>query len=177
MRKVSNPRDRRWNVLLFLTALLVVVADQLSKLWIVSNLEIGQSLFRVGILGIVRVPPNTGAAFGLFQGQSFALSIVAIIGIVLLLVYALVIRRRYPSLDNRLTRITLGLILGGTIGNLIDRIANLIDPLRFGGVTDFISIGWWPAFNLADSAVVVGVILFAYSLLRLARTEKHDVSA
>jgi signal peptidase II len=62
------------------------------------------------------------------------------------------------------------LILGGTMGNLIDR-------LRFDGVTDFISIGIWPAFNLADSAIVVGVILFAYSLLRLARTGKHDLSA
>jgi signal peptidase II len=150
---------------LFLTALLVVVADQLSKLWIRSNLLEGQSLFEVGFFKIIRFPLNTGAAFGLFQDQSFALTIVAIVGIALLLVYAFIIRPRF-SLDNLLTRSALGLILGGTIGNLIDR-------LRFNGVTDFISIGIWPAFNIADSAIVVGVILFAYSLLPLARAGKH----
>jgi signal peptidase II len=150
----------------FLTALLVLVADQLTKLWIRSNLLVGQSLFGAGFFDIVRFPPNTGAAFGLFQGQSFALTIVAIVGIVILLSYALFLYHRYPILNNRLGWLALGLILGGTIGNLIDR-------LRFGGVTDFISIGWWPTFNLADSAVVVGVILFAYSLLPLARARKH----
>jgi signal peptidase II len=149
---------------LFLTALLVVVADQLSKLWIRSNLLEGQSLFEVGFFKIIHIQ-NTGAAFGLFQDQSFALTIVALVGIVVLLVYAFIIRPRF-SLDNLLTRSALGLILGGTIGNLIDR-------LRFNGVTDFISIGIWPAFNIADSAVVVGVILFAYSLLPLARAGKH----
>jgi signal peptidase II len=157
-------------VVFFLTALLVLVADQLSKLWIRSNLDIGQSLFEVGFFQITRFPPNTGAAFGLFPGQSFALTIVAIVGIALLLVYAFVISPRFLSLDNLLGRSALGLILGGTMGNLIDR-------LCFDGVTDFISIGIWPAFNLADSAIVVGVILFAYSLLRLARTGKHDLSA
>jgi len=87
---------------------------------------------------------------------------VAILGASLLLVYALVIHHRFSPPDNLLAWMVLGLILGGIIGNLIDR-------LRFGGVTDFISIGWWPAFNIADSAVVVGVILFAYSLLRLGK--------
>jgi len=158
-------------VVFFLTALLVVVADQLTKLWIMSNLDIGQSLFEVGIFQIIRFPPNTGAAFGLFQDQSFALTIVGIVGIAFLLFYALFIYRRYPFLDNLLGRSALGLILGGTIGNLIDRLRYLLHQL--GGVTDFISIGWWPAFNLADSAVVVGVILFAYSLLPLARARKH----
>jgi len=153
-----------WSFLL--TALLVVVADQLSKLWIRSNLLVGQSLFEVGFFQIIRLPPNTGAAFGLFQDQSFALTIVAIVGIAAILLYALLIYRRFPFLNNLLGRSALGLILGGTIGNLIDR-------LRFGGVTDFISIGIWPAFNIADAAIVVGVILFAYSLLPLARAEKH----
>jgi signal peptidase II len=150
----------------FLIALLALIADQLTKFWIRSNLLVGQSLFEAGIFDIVRVPTNTGAAFGLFQGHSFALTIVAIVGIVLLLFYAFFLYHRYPILNNRLGWLALGLILGGTIGNLIDR-------LRFDGVTDFISIGFWPAFNLADSAIVVGVILFAYSLLPLARAGKH----
>lgn len=148
----------------FLAALGVVVADQLTKLGIRASLLEGQPLFEAGIFSIARFPPNSGAAFGLFQDQSFALAIVAILGASLLLVYAFVIRHRFPPLDNLLAWTALGLILGGIIGNLIDR-------LRLGGVTDFISIGWWPAFNIADSGIVVGAIIFAYSLLRL--TKKH----
>ena len=165
MQKAGNLQGRRRNVIFFLIALLVVVADQLSKLWIRSNLLVGQSLFEVGIFQITHIQ-NTGAVFGLFQDQSFALAIVAIVGIAFLLVYALIIYPRFFPSDNLLGKSALGLILGGTIGNLIDR-------LRFGGVTDFISIGWWPAFNIADSAIVVGAILFAYSLLLLARAGKH----
>jgi signal peptidase II len=171
MQKASNPHDRRRNVVFFLTALLVVGADHLTKWWIMSNLDIGQSLFEVGLFRIIRFPPNTGAAFGLFHNQTFVLTIVGIVGIAFLLFYALYLYRRYPFLDNRLGRIALGLILGGTIGNLIDRLQYLFHQL--GGVTDFISIGWWPAFNLADSAVVIGIILFVYSLPPLAGARKH----
>ena len=162
MQKASNIRGRWRNAVFLLVALLVVVADQLSKLWIRSNLLEGQSLFEVGLFQIIRLSPNTGAAFSLFRDQSFALMIVAIVGAVFLLVYALIICPRLFSLDTMLGKSALGLILGGTIGNLIDR-------LRFDGVTDFISVGIWPAFNVADSAIVVGVILFAYSLLTMAR--------
>jgi signal peptidase II len=144
-----------------LAALGVVVADQLTKWWLVGHLEPQQSLFEAGIFKIGRFSSNTGAAFGLFQGQSFALAIVAIFGIVFLLVYAFVIQRRFSPLNNLLGWTALGLVLGGITGNLIDR-------LRFGAVTDFISIGWWPAFNVADSAIVVGVILVACSLLFLS---------
>ena len=72
-----------------------------------------------------------------------------------------------------MSRVALGLILGGTIGNLIERLQYLLG--QSGGVTDFIHIGWWPPFNLADSAVVVGVILFIYTLFPLA--QKRDQSA
>jgi signal peptidase II len=148
----------------FLTALGIVVSDQLTKLWITTNLLEGQVGFQAGIFQIVRIPRNSGAAFGLFQGHSPLLMVVDFIGIALLLAYIFVIRRRYPQLHSRLSRIALGLVLGGTIGNLIDRI-------RFGSITDFVSIGWWPVFNVADSAIVVGVILFAFMILRFAGKE------
>jgi len=165
MQKVGNLRGGWRNVAFFLIALLVVVADQLSKLWIRSNLLVGQSLPEEGFLQLTHVR-NTGASFGLFQDQSFTLTIVAMVGIALILVYALIIHHRFFPSDNLLGKSALGLILGGTIGNLIDR-------LNFGYITDFIDIGIWPAFNIADSSIVVGVILFAYSLLPLARAEKH----
>jgi len=169
MQKANHLQGKWWQNAVFLfTALSIVAADQLSKVWIRSNLAIGESLFEVGFFRIIRVPPNTGAAFGLFQDQSFALTIVAIIGIALLLVYAFILHRHFPLLNKSLIKLTLGLILGGTAGNLIDR----LNP-NLGGVTDFISIGIWPAFNVADSGIVVGTIIFVYSFLSSARTEKH----
>ena len=164
MQKADSPQGKWRNVVFFLTALLVVVADQLSKMWISSYSE-NELIFKAGFFRITHVQ-NTGAAFGLFQDQSFILTIVALVGIIILLVYALLIYRRFPFAGNILGRLTLGLVLGGTVGNLIDR-------LRLGYVTDFIGVGIWPSFNIADSAVVIGVIIFACSLLPLARTEKR----
>jgi len=169
MRRVNSLRGKWQNVIFFLTALLVVVADQLSKIWVRSNLAIGESLPETGLFRLTHVY-NTGAAFGLFQDQSFLLTIVSVIGMVVLLLFILFFVRRFPFLDNRLVRSSLGLVLGGSVGNLIDR-------LRFGGVTDFIDVGFWPAFNIADSAIVVGTIIFAYSLLRLGRAWKTNSAA
>ena len=149
----------------FLAALLIAVADQLSKTWIRTNLAVGQSLPEVGFLRLTHVH-NTGAAFGLFHGQTFSLTIVSLVGVAALLFYAVLLYRHFPLLHSWLAWVGLGLILGGTVGNLIDR-------LRLGYVTDFIDFGFWPAFNLADSAIVVGVIIFAYSLLSLARAGKY----
>lgn len=151
----------------FLTALLVIAADQLSKIWIRSNLATGESLPETGLFRLTRIH-NTGAAFGLFREQTLPLTVAASIGIVVLSLLALLLPRRFPSLDNRLGKLALGLLLGGTAGNLVDR-------LRFGYVTDFIDIGIWPAFNIADSAITVGVILFAYSILFGfgSRAKKH----
>ena len=164
MRKADSPQGKWRSVVFFLTALLVVVADQLSKAWISSYSE-NELIFKAGFFRITHVQ-NTGAAFGLFQDQSFILTIVALVGIIVLLVYALLIYRRFPFAGHILGRLALGLVLGGTVGNLIDRV-------RLGYVTDFIGVGIWPSFNIADSAVVIGVIIFACSLLPLAGTEKH----
>ena len=158
-------KANKWrNVVFPLAALLIVVADQLSKIWIRTNLAVGQSLPESGFPRLIHIT-NTGAGFGLLQGQSFALTIVAIVSIVALLVYAVFLYRRFPFLNNRLAWLGLGLILGGVTGNLIDR-------LRFGSVTDFIDFGFWPAFNVSDSAIVVGVFIFAYTLISLARIVK-----
>ncbi len=148
-----------------LTALLIATADQLTKIWIRSNLALGQLIPDTGFFQLTH-SRNTGAVFGLLRDQSFLLTIVALVGVVFLLVYALFLRRYFPFLDNMPGKLALGLILGGTVGNLIDRIS-------LGYVTDFISIGIWPIFNIADSAVTVGAVVVAYSLLRLVRAEKQ----
>ena len=149
----------------FLAALPVIVADQLTKTWIRSY-SVGQTIFEAGFFRIVHVR-NTGAAFGLFQDQFWLLTVAAIASIVLILFFVLFISRRFPILDTIQDRLALGLIFGGTIGNLADR-------LRFSYVTDFISVGIWPTFNIADSAITIGAILFAYFFLSSSRTK--DVS-
>ena len=94
--------------------------------------------------------------------QNFILTIVDFIGIALILLFIFLIPRWYPYLLTRLGEISLGLVMGGAIGNLIDR-------LYRGYVTDFIDVGFWPTFNIADSATVVGTILFAWSLLMVSK--------
>lgn len=167
MPKADQLQDEEPPLVFSLIAVLVAIADQLTKMWIRFNLALGESIPPTGFCQLVHAR-NTGAVFGLFPNQTFLLTIVAVAGIVLLLLFGFFFYRQFPFLNNRLCRLTLGLILGGTMGNLIDRI-------RLGYVTDFISIGIWPAFNVADSAVTVGSLVFAYFLLRwsfLGRTQK-----
>ena len=166
MQKVNSLQGKWGNVVFSLTALLLLTADQFSKLGIRSNLAIGESLFEVGFFRLTRVH-NTGAVFGLFQGQSFLLTIIALVGVAALLLYALFFHRKPPFLGSRPGKLGLGLVLGGTVGNLIDRI-------YLGYVTDFIAVSIWPVFNIADSAIVVGTIILAYSLIGLARTGEHS---
>ena len=157
----TSSRPVSWrSLLIFLPAVLVLTADQLTKVWIRSHLLIGETLFEAGIFNITRVPPNTGAAFGIFQGGTPVLITISFIFIILFLLYAFVFYRHFPSLDTNRNNLVLGLILGGTVGNLADRLNTSL-----GGVTDFIGIGWWPSFNVADSAITVGAVLLAVSIL------------
>ena len=163
MRKVSRLQDKWQNVAFSLSGVLIIVADQFSKTWIRDNLSEGWSLFESGYFRIVHVH-NTGAAFGLLSDQSSVLAIVGLTITTVILAYVLVLYRYFPWFNSRLGKLALGLIVGGTVGNLIDR-------LRFGYVTDFIDFDYWAAFNVADSAVTVGSILLAYILIRLAQAE------
>jgi len=149
-------------VLFVLTGVFIAAADQLSKLWLRTTIPEGYVFFRLGFFQIVHIQ-NTGAAFGLFRDMTFILTIIASLAVVALLLYGLVVHRRFPLFEGVLGRISLGLVLGGTTGNLIDRI-------RLGYVTDFIDFTYWPAFNVADASITIGVILFGYSLLRPSRS-------
>jgi len=169
MQKVNRPQGKWWwNAVFFLIAISVVVGDQLSKIWIRSFPE-QQVIFDVGLFRIIRGDPNTGAAFGLFQGHSFALTIASFVGAAVILVYALFICRRFSFLNNMISKAALGAVLGGTVGNLIDR-------LRFGYVTDFISMAGFPwSFNVADASITVGVVVFAGALLYLLFSQRREI--
>ena len=132
-------------VLLPLTVLFFL-ADQVSKFLVREFLELGDSYPDRGFFRITHTY-NTGSAFGLFRDQNIPLIVVSIIGIaVLVLIY-----RSQPRRGKAL-RLSLALLLGGATGNLLDR-------LRLGHVTDFLDVGRWPVFNLADSSIVVGLVL------------------
>ncbi len=126
----------------------VVVVDQATKVWIRGWLDVGERwLDRGSLLNLSHVE-NTGAAFGILQGNGTLLIVpvvMAIGAVLLMLVWSP--QQRYGGLYST----ALALILGGAIGNLIDRVSR-------GSVTDFIDPLYYPAFNLADSSIVVGVI-------------------
>ena len=167
MQKVNRLQGKRWwHAVFSLIVILVVVGDQLSKAWIRSNLAVGQSLPEGGFFRLTHIH-NTGAAFGLFQGYSFPLTIASFVGIVVLLVYVFFVCRRFPLLNNMLTKAALGAVLGGTVGNLIDR-------LRFGYITDFIGVGIWPPFNVADASITAGAVVFAGSLIYLLFSQRQE---
>ena len=136
----------------FLIALLIIALDQVSKFFIKANMTPGQSIPGEGFFRIT-YSTNEGMVFGLFANQTFLITLTAIVGIAAIIIYS-----RYPIFNQVLVRVALGLMLGGAVGNLIDRI-------RLGEVIDFIDVGAWPVFNLADSAVVVGVVLIIYYFL------------
>jgi len=149
---------RRGSVFL-LIALPVIGIDQLTKYLIKTNLTLGDSFPESGYFHITYVQ-NTGAAFSIFLGGNDILAIFSCLGICLILFYNFYLLRRYPFMNTRFNKIAVGLILGGTIGNLIDRLS-----LHY--VRDFVDVGPWPIFNVADSSTVVGTILFAVSILFL----------
>jgi signal peptidase II len=151
-----------------LTATAVVVLDRLTKWWVSSAIALGGSWPQTGFFQITH-GENTGAAFGMFQNSRLVLSIISSLGVVAVLYIALVLSKRFSFLTWKTTMFALGLVLGGTLGNLIDRAI-------VGHVTDFIKVGPWPDFNIADSSLVVGGILLAFNLIRAYGTETTNGS-
>ncbi|MBN1644115.1 MAG: signal peptidase II [Dehalococcoidales bacterium] len=165
MQKAGKSTHLWRNLLVLLIILLIVAGDQLSKAWIRSFPLDGETICNIGFIAIVHWQ-NTGIAFGMLQGQILFLKIISIVGLVGFSAIGIFVTRRYPYLANIPNRIAFALTIGGTIGNLIDR-------WRFGRVTDFIDPGFFPAFNVADSALTIGVIMILISLLYQLAREKH----
>ena len=154
----------RWAFLAGVVAL-VIVADQLSKAYAVAHLRWGESWMPIAAVRPFfrfTLTHNTGAAFGLFpQG--------GVVFLVIALIVAAVILYYYRQLPGRawLVRLALGLQLGGALGNVIDR-------LRQGYVVDFLEVPHWPVFNVADSCIVVGVVLLGWVMWREERRAARD---
>jgi signal peptidase II len=145
----------------------VVAADQLTKHWAVASLKpVGSIPVIPGLFSLSYVE-NPGAAWGMLAGRQFFL-----IGFSLATLAFLLWRRRDLFGPLWGGSVTLSLIAGGVVGNLIDRV-------RLGEVIDFLDVYWkthhWPAFNVADSAICVGVALLALDMLREERRRPRDI--
>lgn len=155
----------------FAIILLVAAADQATKLWILVNYDLYESTVVVPGLFSLTFLRNTGAAFGMFAGhpawwrQTFFITVACVALVVILFM------ERRLGRQNRLYTISLACIAGGAVGNLIDRI-------RYGSVVDFLDVyigsHHWPAFNVADSAISVGVGLFLITQFLEDRRERQE---
>lgn len=156
------------------TAIVVVAADQLTKWWAESRLSPAGCSVPDGCIELVgslrlRLVENPGSAFGMGTGAGPLLGVVAGVMTVVLLVAS---RRA-----GRGVAAALGLVAGGAAGNLVDRLARAEDGPLSGRVVDFVDLQWWPVFNVADSAIVAGVLVLVLASLVPppgARDEDHE---
>lgn len=131
------------------TALVVVLLDQLTKIWAVADLADGP-IEVIGEFFELRLTRNPGAAFSSFQGGGPILGLVAV-------VMAIVIIFALSSTERRSEALALGAVMGGALGNFVDRVFRG-EGFLDGAVIDFIDFSFWPTFNVADSGITLGVI-------------------
>lgn len=142
------------------TTFSVVIVDRVTKLFFSEQLSYGESLPIIRNVLHMTLVHNTGIAFGFFKDQGIVFIVIPVIAI-FLLVFNLYY---YRQNNEALSRVYIGafsLILGGAIGNLIDRMV-------YGYVIDFIDFRVWPVFNIADSAITIGAIMVAFKCFRLS---------
>ena len=143
---------------------LVVLFDRLTKIFFSNILAEGESLPIIRNILHMTLVHNTGIAFGLFKGQDLVFIVVPVIAIVLL-VYNIYYYKYNNEELSRLYIVAISLILGGAIGNLVDRI-------QHGYVIDFIDFQVWPVFNVADSAITIGAVIIALNCISQTTTHK-----
>lgn len=147
------------NILWLFLSILIIAADQLSKFFIVSNFQLGESIKIIDGFLYITHTRNTGAAWGIFGEHTEYLAIFSVVATIALIILLLYIKRAFGAFS-------LALIIGGAVGNAIDRI-------RLGWVVDFIDayiFGYdFPAFNVADSAITAGVFLLIIYMLFVHR--------
>lgn len=156
---VHSPGYFRAGPVLMLTlGAVIVIVDQITKVLAVVNLEGTTPINLVGDTVRLVLLRNPGAAFSMGTELTVVLSVVATVVVAGLLWFSRRVHSRWWAWG-------LGLILGGAAGNLIDRYFRAPGILE-GHVVDFMSVGWWPVFNVADSCLVAGVIVVAVAVLR-----------
>jgi len=141
-------------LLLIAGAAAVFVLDRLTKLAVQRYVPLGQSRPLFGSVLQLTHTQNTGAAFSLGAGFGIVFLALELLAVVVILYF----HRRVPK-GELWSRVAMGMVLGGALGNAVDRLASR-------SVTDFIDLGWWPVFNIADMGIVVGAVILAWRLSR-----------
>jgi signal peptidase II len=141
-------------------AVAAFLADQLTKHIVASRLELDEQLHVLGPFSIHHVQ-NSGIAFGLFASATSLVIVATGIAVIWMLAFFARSGSRHPVLP-----VALGLVIGGSVSNLVDRV-------RLGHVTDFLDLRYWPAFNLADSFIVVGVGILLWTLIAVEREPRR----
>ncbi len=159
-------RNLLLNIYFLVTAICIMTADQVTKYIIIQRVPEGSSIGIIpGFLSITHIR-NTGAAFGLFQGYTGILTVVSIVAI-----FLIIILKSILNFNSAFYNVCLGFVLGGALGNLIDR-------FFVGEVTDFINIRFIPVFNVADSSILIGfsliIILILKEYFKKGKTEGVD---
>lgn len=139
--------------MIFVIVILIAALDQIIKLLIINNFPLGLPHPIIENIFNITYVKNTGIAFGIFKGNNLIMIIlnIIIITIITVLLYSM-------DFDNIFFKLSAGFIIGGALGNLIDRINR-------GFIVDYLDLSFWPTFNLADSMVVIGGIMLAIFLL------------
>jgi signal peptidase II len=146
----------------------IVLLDQVSKAWALRDLADGRIIHVIWTMQF-NLTFNRGMAFS--RGTGFG-PIIGVIGLVVVVLLLLSLRRA----DNALTRVATGLIIGGAVGNILDRLFRGSGWMR-GAVIDFIDFQWWPVFNIADMAIMIGAATMMVAMLKynsqINRTDVH----
>nr|WP_231569422.1 signal peptidase II [Prescottella defluvii] len=164
----AAPRGARLMRLLIGVAVGILAFDLVTKILAVALIDPKDPVRIIGDTVTLTLIRNPGAAFSMATGMTWLLTLVAV-GVVIGVI------KIGRTLGSRWWALGLGLVLGGALGNLIDRLFRSPGPLQ-GHVVDFVSVGWWPVFNVADSAIVCGAILLvALTLFGIEPNgTKHD---
>ncbi|MEJ6950915.1 signal peptidase II [Natronospora cellulosivora (SeqCode)] len=135
--------------MVYLIAFIIIVFDQITKVMVVNSFSLGESRAIINNIFHLTFVKNTGAAFGILAGYRYFFIVITVVVVIALIVF------RNMSKKNIFLDIAISLTIGGAIANLIDRI-------RYGYVIDFLDFRIWPVFNIADSAIVVGMFVLIY---------------
>ena len=163
--RVTLVRASRMSLLI---AAVIVLLDQISKAWALRDLADGRIIHVIWTMQF-NLTFNRGMAFSRGTGIG---PIIGVIGLVVVVLLLLSLRRA----DNALTRVATGLIIGGAVGNILDRLFRGSGWMR-GAVVDFIDFQWWPVFNVADMAIMIGAATMMVAMLKynsqINRTDVH----
>lgn len=147
--------------LFWITFSSIFFLDQLTKYLVYSNMYLGESIPENGLLRITYAR-NTGTAFSLFRSHGELLLFLSVLVALFFTIYFIFIEK--PKIFMRLF---ISLVVAGALGNIIDRI-------RFGYVNDFIDVGFWPIFNIADSSISIAITIYIFDALILSRNKDEN---